>query len=216
MTFDGEYTAASRRSTASAREPRTTRGHRMPHESPLGDGAADARARRAGVLAGFVNFPMHCTEGLAHLLEARCRRPRRRRAPDETSTWASRSRRPRSRCSASASPTPSTRRRSSPRGELRQGLWGRSPRSSSASTTWTTSMRSVIVRDGLYNGACAACRVVRHARHRWRGQRRRPRRRASAGDTLRWVQSGSVQAYGSVGFAGVVLAAFLMLVLLER
>ena len=36
------------------------------------------------------------------------------------------------------------------------------------------------------------------------------------GDTLRWVQSGSVQAYGSVGFAGLVLMAFLTLILVER
>jgi NADH-quinone oxidoreductase subunit L len=37
-----------------------------------------------------------------------------------------------------------------------------------------------------------------------------------AGDTLRWVQSGSVQAYGSVGFAGLLLMAFLTLILVER
>ena len=37
-----------------------------------------------------------------------------------------------------------------------------------------------------------------------------------AGDALRWVQSGSVQAYGTVGFAGLLVAAFLMLVLVER
>jgi len=36
-----------------------------------------------------------------------------------------------------------------------------------------------------------------------------------AGDGLRWVQSGSVQAYGSVGFAGLMVAAILMLVLIE-
>ena len=36
------------------------------------------------------------------------------------------------------------------------------------------------------------------------------------GDTLRWVQSGSVQAYGTVGFGGLVVAAVLMLVLVER
>jgi NADH-quinone oxidoreductase subunit L len=35
------------------------------------------------------------------------------------------------------------------------------------------------------------------------------------GDGLRWVQSGSVQAYGSVGFAGLIIAAVLMLVLIE-
>ena len=39
-------------------------------------------------------------------------------------------------------------------------------------------------------------------------------RRAS--DALRWVQSGSAQAYGTVGFGGLVLASILMLVLVER
>jgi len=39
-------------------------------------------------------------------------------------------------------------------------------------------------------------------------------RRAS--DTLRWVQSGSAQAYGTAGFCGLVVAAVLMLVLVER
>jgi NADH-quinone oxidoreductase subunit L len=36
-----------------------------------------------------------------------------------------------------------------------------------------------------------------------------------AGDGLRWVQSGSFQAYGTVGFAGLMVAAILMLVLIE-
>jgi len=36
------------------------------------------------------------------------------------------------------------------------------------------------------------------------------------GDGLRWVQSGSVQAYGAVGFAGLIVASFLMLLLIER
>jgi NADH-quinone oxidoreductase subunit L len=35
------------------------------------------------------------------------------------------------------------------------------------------------------------------------------------GEALKWVQSGSVQAYGSVGFAGLIVAAVLMLVLIE-
>ena len=72
-----------------------------------------------------------------------------------------------------------------------------------------------IVRDGLYNFACAACQwfdthVIDFSVN---GAGRLTRK---AGQTLRWVQSGSFQAYGSVGFAGVVLATFLMLVLLER
>jgi NADH-quinone oxidoreductase subunit L len=37
-----------------------------------------------------------------------------------------------------------------------------------------------------------------------------------ASDALRWVQSGSAQAYGTVGFGGLVIASILMLVLVER
>ena len=50
--------------------------------------------------------------------------------------------------------------------------------------------------DGAVNGSAALTRRV--------------------SDTLRWVQSGSMQAYGTVGFGGLVLAAVLMLVLVER
>ena len=72
----------------------------------------------------------------------------------------------------------------------------------------------LIVRDGLYNFACAVAQwfdthVVDFAVNTSGQTTRR------VGDTLRWLQAGSVQAYGSVGFAGLVLAGFLMLVLLR-
>jgi hypothetical protein len=37
-----------------------------------------------------------------------------------------------------------------------------------------------------------------------------------SGDRLRWMKSGSVQAYGTVGFAGLIVASVLTLVLVER
>ena len=64
----------------------------------------------------------------------------------------------------------------------------------------------VIVRDGLYDGVARVGAVVRHERRRWRRERRRDRRRAAPATALRWVQTGSVQAYGTVGFAGLVVA----------
>jgi NADH-quinone oxidoreductase subunit L len=50
--------------------------------------------------------------------------------------------------------------------------------------------------DGVVNGVASATR--------------------RSSDALRWVQSGSVQAYGTVGFGGLVLASVLMLLLVER
>ncbi len=74
---------------------------------------------------------------------------------------------------------------------------------------------NIIVRDLMYNNVCRALQwvdtnVIDFAVNgsgqvtRW------------AGDRLRWVQSGSVQAYGSVGFAGLVVASLVMLVWIER
>jgi NADH-quinone oxidoreductase subunit L len=73
----------------------------------------------------------------------------------------------------------------------------------------------IIVRNMLYRGVCYGLQwvdtnIVDYAVNgaasltRW------------SGDRLRWVQSGSVQAYGTVGFAGLLVAAFLMLILVER
>ena len=73
---------------------------------------------------------------------------------------------------------------------------------------------NVIVRDLLYGNVCRVLQwvdtnIIDFAVNgsgqvsRW------------AGDRLRWVQSGSVQAYGTVGFAGLIVASFLMLVLIE-
>ena len=73
----------------------------------------------------------------------------------------------------------------------------------------------LVVRQGLYNFVCAIAQwidthIIDFAVN---GSGRVTRR---AGDVLRWVQTGSFQAYGSVGFAGLVVAMFLMLVLIER
>jgi NADH-quinone oxidoreductase subunit L len=73
----------------------------------------------------------------------------------------------------------------------------------------------VIVRRGLYRTLTAAgqwfdTNIVDGAVN---GSATATRR---AGEALKWVQSGSVQAYGTVGFAGLLVAAFLMLVLVER
>jgi len=74
---------------------------------------------------------------------------------------------------------------------------------------------TLIVRNALYRGVCAAAawfdeRVIDGAVN---GSSTVTRR---AGDALRWVQAGSFQAYGTVGFAGLMIGTVLMLVLVER
>jgi NADH-quinone oxidoreductase subunit L len=71
---------------------------------------------------------------------------------------------------------------------VRQGLY----RYGTAAAQWFDTN----VVDGAVNGAASITR--------------------RASDTLRWVQSGSFQAYGTIGFGGLVLASVLMLLLVER
>jgi NADH:ubiquinone oxidoreductase subunit 5 (subunit L)/multisubunit Na+/H+ antiporter MnhA subunit len=73
----------------------------------------------------------------------------------------------------------------------------------------------VVVREGLYRRVTRAAQwvdtnIIDGAVNGAASLTRR------ASDTLRWVQSGSVQAYGTVGFGGLVLASALMLLLVER
>ena len=73
----------------------------------------------------------------------------------------------------------------------------------------------LIVREGLYNFATRIAQwfdtnVIDSVVNGSASVARR------TGDGLRWVQSGSVQAYGSVGFAGLVAASVIMLVMLEK
>jgi NADH-quinone oxidoreductase subunit L len=61
-------------------------------------------------------------------------------------------------------------------------------------TSWAQWFDANVV-DGIVNGSAIASR--------------------RASDALRWVQSGSAQAYGTVGFGGLVVASILMLVLVD-
>jgi hypothetical protein len=71
------------------------------------------------------------------------------------------------------------------------------------------------VKTGLYDGVCAvAAWFDEHVVDGIVNGSVTATQRAS--DALRWVQSGSVQGYGVVGFAGLMVASVLMLVLVER
>ena len=74
---------------------------------------------------------------------------------------------------------------------------------------------NVIVRDLMYNNICRILQWIdtNIVDFTVNGSAQATR---YMGDRLRWVQSGSVQVYGTVGFAGLLVASFLMLVLVER
>ncbi len=73
----------------------------------------------------------------------------------------------------------------------------------------------VMIRDGLYRAVTAAAQwfdtnIVDGAVNGSAAVTRR------AGEGLRWLQSGSFQAYGSVGFGGLLVGTVLMLLLVGR
>jgi len=209
LTFHGEYKGG---------EPPEHGSHDAhagkPHESPLVMTLPLLILAVPAVLAGFANFPNHATEGIAHLLEGALPESSAEALHKASFNWAiaiSSSALALAGIGlaylvyeAKAISAESLRRAFGPvhtlvsrkyymdelyeDGVVRRGLYG----TVCAAAAWFDAN----IVDGAVNGAGALTRRV--------------------GDGLRWVQSGSVQAYGSVGFAGLVLTAFLALLLMER
>ncbi|TAK61584.1 MAG: NADH-quinone oxidoreductase subunit L [Dehalococcoidia bacterium] len=209
MTFHGEYRGGE---VAEATSHDAHAG--QPHESPLVMTLPLLILAVPAVLAGFANFPNHATEGIAHLLEGAL--------PESSAEGLHKASFNIGIAAAStvlalagiglayvvyeakAISAESLRRAFGPvhtlvsrkyymdelyeDGVVRRGLYG----VLCAAAQWFDTN----VVDGAVNGAGSVTRRV--------------------GDGLRWVQSGSVQAYGSVGFAGLVLTVFLALLLMER
>jgi NADH-quinone oxidoreductase subunit L len=209
LTFHGEYKGG---------EPPEHGSHDAhggkPHESPLVMTLPLMILAVPALLAGFANFPSHATEGIAHLLEGALPAPSAEALHKEGFNFALAASSTVLALAgiglaylvyeAKAISAESLRRAFGPihtlvsrkyymdelyeDGVVRRGLYG----TVCAAAAWFDAN----IVDGAVNGAGSVTR--------------------RAGDALRWVQSGSVQAYGSVGFAGLVLTAFLMLLLLER
>jgi len=206
LTFHGEYKGG---------EPPEHDAHAgQPHESPLVMTLPLLVLAVPAVLAGFANFPNHATEGIAHLLEGALPAPSAEALHKEGFQWGIAISSTVLALAgiglayvvyqAKAISAESLRRAFGPVHTL-----------VSREYYMDELYEDVIVRRGLYGTACAAVQwfdtnIVDGAVNGAGAVTRR------VGDGLRWVQSGSVQAYGSVGFAGLVLAAFLMLVLLEK
>ena len=185
-----------------------------PHESPWVMALPLLILAVPATLAGFVNFPSHGTEALAHLLEGALPESSAAALHHQSFNWAI-------AISSSALALAGiafayavyqAKAISAP---SLQKVWGPVHTLVARKYYMDDLYEGLIVREGLYNfvtrigqwidtniidgGVNGAATVARRA-----------------GDGLRWVQSGSVQAYGTVGFAGLVAASFLMLVLLER
>jgi NADH-quinone oxidoreductase subunit L len=211
MTFEGEYKGGERAGDAS-HEP--SEGHGEPHESPWVMAAPLAILAVPAAIAGFINLPWGFGGQLEHLLEGALPAA----AADQLHHSAFSL--PIAAAStalalagialayaiyrAEAISAESLRRAFGPVHTLIENKY-----------YVDRLYEDVIVRRGLYAFACAAgqwfdTHVVDAAVN---GSATATRR---LGDGLRWVQAGSFQAYGTVGFAGLLLAIFLMLVLVER
>ncbi len=209
MTFHGEYKGG---------EPPEHGSHDAhagkPHESPLVMTLPLLILAVPAVLAGFANFPSHATEGIAHLLEGALPESSAEALHKASFNWAI-------AISSSALALAGiglaylVYEAKAISAESLRRAFGPVHTLVSRKYYMDELYEDVVVRRGLYGTVCAAAQwfdtnIVDGAVNGAGSLTRR------VGDGLRWVQSGSVQAYGSVGFAGLILTAFLMLVLLER
>ena len=209
MTFTGEYRGGEAPEHGGANVH-----HGDPHESPLVMTLPLIILAVPAVLAGFVNLPFGGLDELGHLLEGALPLETEEALHHPEFSW------PLAIASsalaiggialayavyvANAVSAASLRR-----------LWGPVATLVERKYYMDELYEAVIVRNVLYRGVCAAAawfdtNVVDGAVN---GATTASRR---ASDGLRWVQSGSVQAYGTVGFAGLMVASVVMLVLVER
>ena len=209
LTFHGDYKGG---------EPPEHGSHDAhagkPHESPLIMVLPLLILAVPATLAGFVNFPTHSTEALAHLLEGALPESSAEALHHQTFNWGI-------AISSSALAFAgiglayAVYQAKAISAESLQKVWGPVHTLVARKYYMDELYENLIVKEGLYNfttriGQWIDTNIIDGAVNGAATVARR------TGDGLRWVQSGSVQAYGTVGFAGLVAASFLMLVLLER
>jgi NADH-quinone oxidoreductase subunit L len=209
LTFHGDYKGG---------EPPEHGAHDAhagkPHESPLVMALPLIILAVPAALAGFVNFPTHGTEALAHLLEGALPESSAAALHHESFNWGI-------AISSSALAFAgiglayAVYQAKTISSESLQKVWGPVHTLVARKYYMDELYENLIVKEGLYNivtraGQWVDTNIIDGAVNGAATVARR------TGDGLRWVQSGSVQAYGTVGFAGLVAASFLMLVLLER
>ncbi|HYM14868.1 MAG TPA: NADH-quinone oxidoreductase subunit L [Dehalococcoidia bacterium] len=209
LTFHGDYKGGE---VAEATAHDAHAG--APHESPLVMALPLLLLAVPAALAGFVNFPNHATEGLAHLLEGALPASSAESLRHQGFNFGL----------AAVSTLLALAGIALAYAVYRAELISAASLQKMFGPVHTLVARKyyvdelyedVIVRRGLYGTVTFAgqwfdTNVVDRAVNGagWTARK--------SGDTLRWLQSGSVQAYGAVGFAGLMLMAFLMLILVER
>ena len=210
LTFEGDYRGGEQPEHGAEHDAHAGK----PHESPWVMALPLLILAVPATLAGFVNLPLHSTRALAHLLEG---------ALPASSTEALHHEH-----FVTGIAVASTALAFSGIGlawaiyqakaisaESLQKIWGPVHTLVARKYYMDDLYEGLIVREGLYNfltriGQWFDTNIVDGAVNGAATVTRR------TGDGLRWVQSGSFQAYGTVGFAGLIVAAFLMLVLVER
>jgi NADH-quinone oxidoreductase subunit L len=210
LTFHGEYKGGEPPEHGAAHDAPAG----QPHESPLVMTLPLLILAVPAVFVGFANFPNHATEGIAHLLEGALPESSAEALRKDGFNWGI----------AIASTGLALAgiglayviyQAKAISSESLQKMFGPVHTLVSRKYYMDELYEDVIVRRGMYGFVCVIAQwfdtnIIDGTVNGAGAVTRR------VGDGLRWVQSGSVQAYGSVGFAGLILTAFLMLVLLER
>jgi NADH-quinone oxidoreductase subunit L len=209
LTFEGEYKGG---------EPPEHGAHDAhagaPHESPLVMALPLLILAVPAALAGFVNFPNNATEGLAHLLEGALPASSAEALHHEGFNFGLAALSTLLAIAGIAAAYAIYQARVITADSL-QKIFGPLHTLVARKYYMDELYEDVIIRRGLYGSVTFAgqwfdTNVVDRAVNGsgWIAKK--------TGDTLRWIQSGSFQAYGTVGFAGLLLMAFLTLILVER
>ncbi len=209
LTFHGEYKGGE---VAEATAPDAHAG--KPHESPWVMALPLLILAIPATLAGFVNLPSHSTRALAHLLEGALpvsSAEAIHHAPFVTGVAVMST----LLALAGVGLAYAVYQAKTISADSLQKIWGPVHTLVARKYYMDDLYEGLIVREGLYNfttriGQWVDTNIIDGAVNGAAAVTRR------AGDSLRWVQSGSFQAYGTVGFAGLIVASFVMLVLVER
>ena len=210
LTFHGDYRGGEPPEHGAAHDAHDA----GPHESPWAMVLPLLVLAVPATLAGFVNLPSHSTRALAHLLEGALPASSNEALHHEhfvTGIAISSS----VLAVAGIGLAYAIYEAKAISAASLQKMWGPVHTLVARKYYMDDLYEGLIVREGLYNfatriGQWIDTNIIDGAVNGAGALAKR------AGDTLRWVQSGSVQAYGTVGFAGLIAASFLMLVLLER
>ncbi len=213
LTFEGEWKGGEAPPHGGAEGSQAAHAS-APHESPLVMALPLLVLAVPATLIGFANFPSHSTEGVAHLLEGALPGSSAEALRHQSFNWTI-AVTSTALALAGIGLAWAIYQAKLVSSESLQRVWGPVYTVVARKYYMDDLYEGLIVREGLYNVATRVgqwfdTHVIDGAVNGSAGLTRR------AGDGLRWVQSGSVQAYGSVGFAGLVVTAFLMLVLRGR